>query len=417
MTRTTHKAHATPGFPVYCLGWADDETVLLGGGGGASKSGIENKIKIAKVSKDARSLTYVHELKLSADEDAPMTMAVDGKSKRIATGINASQSSIEGGKKNEHLRTFGFSDTEISLQKSTGSIDTAWSDDYPYQKHTAISPSGTAIVAGTTDDVVSVYSYPDLQGGQNLKMEHEVVDLHWGGEDGKTLLVVTTKTLVLYRLTEGDKIAVEEVQTIYAPSLDIAPVVFRAARLAPSTIDQPQRVHAVLNSAGKPRKGQARKAWVVTLAQIADASHAPVSAAEKQSGVNVDDLSKRGSSTKDKEEEGRWDVVARREVSAKPVTVFDASADGKLVAYGSSDLAIGILDAKTLSPLLKILHVHDFPPTALRFNPSATMLLSASADNTVRAIVVPTSFGSNSFMNIAFIIALIIFLIAYQMRS
>lgn len=75
----------------------------------------------------------------------------------------------------------------ISLQKSTGSIDTAWSDDYPYQKHTAISPSGTAIVAGTTDDVVSVYSYPDLQGGQNLKMEHEVVDLHWGGEDGKTV--------------------------------------------------------------------------------------------------------------------------------------------------------------------------------------------------------------------------------------
>ena len=44
MTRTTHKAHPTPGFPVYCMDWADDQTVLLGGGGGASRSGIENKI-------------------------------------------------------------------------------------------------------------------------------------------------------------------------------------------------------------------------------------------------------------------------------------------------------------------------------------------------------------------------------------
>lgn len=44
MTRTTHKAHPTPGFPVYCMDWADNETVLLGGGGGASRSGIENKI-------------------------------------------------------------------------------------------------------------------------------------------------------------------------------------------------------------------------------------------------------------------------------------------------------------------------------------------------------------------------------------
>jgi hypothetical protein len=44
MTRTSHKAHPTPQFPVYCLDWADDEALILGGGGGATKSGIENKI-------------------------------------------------------------------------------------------------------------------------------------------------------------------------------------------------------------------------------------------------------------------------------------------------------------------------------------------------------------------------------------
>lgn len=44
MTRTTHKSHPTPSFPVYCLDWADDQTLLLGGGGGASRSGISNML-------------------------------------------------------------------------------------------------------------------------------------------------------------------------------------------------------------------------------------------------------------------------------------------------------------------------------------------------------------------------------------
>jgi hypothetical protein len=46
----------------------------------------------------------------------------------------------------------------------------------------------------------------------------------------RQLIVATTKALILYRLRAGDKSEVEEVQTIYAPSLDIAPVIFRAAR-------------------------------------------------------------------------------------------------------------------------------------------------------------------------------------------
>jgi len=94
MTRTSHHPHPTPSFPVYCLDWADDDTLLLGGGGGASRSGIDNKLvrvlileiwiiypydcqKLAKVSRDARKVRYVNELRLSNQEDAPMTMAVD----------------------------------------------------------------------------------------------------------------------------------------------------------------------------------------------------------------------------------------------------------------------------------------------------------------------------------------------------
>jgi WD40 repeat protein len=71
---------------------------------------------------------------------------------------------------------------------------------------------------------------------------------------------------------------------------------------------------------------------------------------------------------------------------------------------------IGVLDAKSLAvsiflkvhdsvrglslyiqPITTILKAHDLPPTTLRFNPEGTLLLSGSADNTIRLIVVPLS--------------------------
>jgi prolactin regulatory element-binding protein len=78
----------------------------------------------------------------------------------------------------------------------------------------------------------------------------------------------------------------------------------------------PQRIYAVLNSASNPRKGQPRKAWVVTLGQVAGATSAPVSQEEEKSGVKAERKA-------DEEEQRRWDVLARREVAGKPVTVFD----------------------------------------------------------------------------------------------
>ena len=38
--------------------------------------------------------------------------------------------------------------------------------------------------------------------------------------------------------------------------------------------------------------------------------------------------------------------------------------------------------------LFTILNAHDFPPTTLKFNPTATLLVSGSADNTVRIVSV-----------------------------
>lgn len=38
---------------------------------------------------------------------------------------------------------------------------------------------------------------------------------------------------------------------------------------------------------------------------------------------------------------------------------------------------------------MRILKSHEFPPTVLKFNPTSTLLISGSADNTVRLIAMP----------------------------
>jgi len=97
------------------------------------------------------------------------------------------------------------------------------------------------------------------------------------------------------------------------------------------------------------------------------------------------------------------------------LAVFDElpSDNGKWIAYGSSDCSVGLLDAFTLAvrmssvaflvclthstpqPLLKILKSHEFPPTVLKFNPTSRLLISGSADNTVRLIAIPEGLGDS----------------------
>jgi prolactin regulatory element-binding protein len=68
-------------------------------------------------------VVYKNELKLSNEEDAPMTMAVDRKvrqvqmakyradvqGKKLITGVNSSQQSVESGS-NDHARVYSFAD-------------------------------------------------------------------------------------------------------------------------------------------------------------------------------------------------------------------------------------------------------------------------------------------------------------------
>jgi len=46
------------------------------------------------------------------------------------------------------------------------------------------------------------------------------------------------------------------------------------------------------------------------------------------------------------------------------------------------------INTEALQPLLSIAAVHTFPVTAIRFNPSSSLLVTGSADNTVSMVTI-----------------------------
>ncbi|KAF8639646.1 hypothetical protein AX17_000911 [Amanita inopinata Kibby_2008] len=102
-----------------------------------------------------------------------------------------------------------------------------------------------------------------------------------------------------------------------------------------------------------------------------------------------------------------------KKIGDKGLTCFDISTDGRFLAFGSSDLSIGLLDASTLTPLVSILKAHEFPPTTIKFNPTSTLLVTGSADNSVRIVNVPQTLGGSPWSVVVLIlIALMIVLLA-----
>ncbi|KAH9809897.1 quinon protein alcohol dehydrogenase-like superfamily [Melampsora americana] len=101
-----------------------------------------------------------------------------------------------------------------------------------------------------------------------------------------------------------------------------------------------------------------------------------------------------------------------RLISTRPVTAFDLSESGKLLALSSSDLTVSVIDALSLRPILTILHAHEFPVTCLKFSIDSSRLVSASADTTIQVIEIPErrSAWRSSALILIFLTILMIFI-------
>jgi len=107
-----------------------------------------------------------------------------------------------------------------------------------------------------------------------------------------------------------------------------------------------------------------------------------------------------------------WSVEKSRKVGDHGITSFDISPDGLFLAFGASDLSIGVFDARTISPLISILKAFEFPSTFVKFNPTTSLLVSGSADNSIRIVSIPQIVAGPSQRYLFSILTFVILLLA-----
>jgi len=95
-------------------------------------------------------------------------------------------------------------------------------------------------------------------------------------------------------------------------------------------------IHAVLNATKARARGAPRKAFVCNFGVVAGPSKTAVTQAEKET------MSAKGKEKAEASvlghELGRWDVLVRREIASKPVTVFDVRSVVIMIVIGKFDL-------------------------------------------------------------------------------
>ncbi|PFH52522.1 hypothetical protein AMATHDRAFT_74010 [Amanita thiersii Skay4041] len=379
--RAQHSPHPLRAFPVYSAAFISPNHFVLGGGGGASKTGIKNKLRLYSVDNE-RSISMVNELELEVGEDVPMSMAADTETKTIVCGVNSALEKLEKGE-NQNCRAFVVKDNKLQLQKSQGTLDPSDLEDY--QKVTVISPDRTKLaVAGS--HTLSVLSFPSLTPiAGPITSEKEIYDVTFS-PSSHHLVIATTQNLLVYILQEegsNKDFSLELSQTIRIPeSLStVGDCTFRAARFHP----QEKSLYTVVNavsSRSRKAKSVSRQAYIC------------------------------------KWDTNSWVMDKNKKASDRGLTCFDISACGRFLALGSSDLSISILDSNTLAPLISILKAHEFPPTTIKFNPTSTLLLTGSADNSIRIVSIPLAIESSSWgVMFLVIVAFVILLLAIALQK
>ncbi|KAF4600856.1 hypothetical protein EYR38_005501 [Pleurotus pulmonarius] len=379
--RVRHTPHSLPTFPVYSSAFLSPNDLVLGGGGGSTKSGIKNRMRLYHVGAD-RSLELKDEIEVP---DAPMSMAAETESQTIVCGINSPQELLEKGE-NDNCRVFSVKDQKFTALATAGTLPAGSVEDY--QKVSVLSPDGKLVLVAGNNDV----PYPSLQPVvQSISTGKD--DIYDATFSSKTVVVATTANLIVYAIPKlpeptsssspskkrkGKQKAqsipdLEILRTVELPASlgGVSGSTFRSARYHPQ---DETTLYTVTNTVPvrSRKKSPSRQAFVCKWSTES------------------------------------WTVSKVRKVSDKGLTCFDISSNGKLLGYGSSDYSIGLLDSSTLTPVVTILKAHDFPPTTLKFNPASTLVVSGSADNTVRIVSVPEAFGGSSWNALLLVILTIL---------
>ncbi|CAG8726942.1 12609_t:CDS:10, partial [Ambispora leptoticha] len=279
-------------------GFSPAGELLIGGGGGASRTGVKNKLVLYNLQVTNWKIDKLSEIELAMDEDAPSGMAFHPEDNVVACAINSNEETIKAGE-NQNCRIFRYSNEKIQLVNKIQTLTSK--DPNDYQKVTAFSKDGRYLATGGSDSRLTVLKYPSLDVAfppMNYDQK-EIYDVDFD-TTGKQVVAISPKALRVWSTQNGKCI-----QTIDRPiSQKTTQCLFRACRFGREASEG--FLYTVVNSTSR------NKAFIV------------------------------------KWDRKTWDKVAERIVSQKPIVAFEISDNGKLMAYASSNMSIGIVSSENL---------------------------------------------------------------------
>ncbi|ORX68033.1 WD40 repeat-like protein [Linderina pennispora] len=315
------------GFPVGCIGVTSSNEVVLGGGGGPGGSGVKNKLSVYKVDKERQDLDEVSTITLSSNEDAPTCLAVHPKEKTIVSSVNVDKERIEKGE-NANCRVFKLAKKGIQAGKAAKTMLST--DDMDYQKTIAIEPHGRLVANGSSDGTLAVVEYPSLKPAfPFVEASGEINDVDFNAS-GKWLVVATDHELKVLASKDGS--SVQNIDKPHTTSGEQA--VFRSSRFG-------RAKEQLMGFKAQQKTPVMLKDVLYTVLNTRSRKQAYIAMWNTQT----------------------WQRITTRPVCRSAITTFAVSNKGRLLAFATASLQIGICDAHTLRVLVRIPAAHSFAIT------------------------------------------------------
>jgi len=352
------------GQPIYAGAWLDDRTALVAGGGGKKSSGIPNRILIAALeSTDGRRGSTClgdPEAWTHTDEDAPQRLAVHPSREHVVCafggtlGVFRARRERRAGGDGGRADSSGAS-TSASANESTWVIEPSTDLGLPARvsvtpdereiKCAAFNADGARLALGLESGEVKILSWPSLEVEKELGA-HEmgaVTDIVWA-PDGDGLLTTSAENATTSNIGRGAAVwsleRGERVRTLFDESIaksGARNVVFRGAAYGPGT------------------NASTNVAWT---------------------GVNLD-----GEGWVVKWDCATWKVVSKARIfKNEPISGFAVNAQGTLIAAGSSEGEVKVVDAQKFTLIKPVKKAHMIFVTTMAWNPKGNVVLSGSAD-------------------------------------
>ncbi|OAY81332.1 SEC12-like protein 2 [Ananas comosus] len=402
----------TYGFPIYCAAWvplsqisaaaaaADDDDddhdndkrgegggggdpslprhkgdrllVTLGGGGGEGRSGVPNALVVSHFDLPSRSLSDQPVFRMGTDADVPYRMAVHPGGDGIICSfpkncrwLSQDCFSFSPNDREYTLQLFkwDFSESEETLSLRSPGETLENLEDGGLQLALSFNEEGSILATGSEDGGLMVFKWPSMESVLEETVANTTVkDLDFSS-DGKFLASLRNSgPCKVWDLASSKVVA-----NLSREDGEI----FSFCRFSRSSADsQVLFVTAMHGDQGKIIS------WNTT----------------------------------------SWKRIGTKRIVRDPISAFNISSDGKLMAIGTTEGSIEVLSSANMQVQTRVKKAHLGIVTALVFSHDSRALLSSSFDSTARVTTIETR-KSNGFSAWIIILVIILAILVYFMKS